>query len=390
MSSPKLAFVYSPEIETLTYPEHCPLKAHRATLTRRQLIAFGLLSPGREEVPGRRASLLELQQFHSAPYLEELQRAAAGGPSAAAAEMGLGGPDTPLFPDMLTYGAWATGCALTAADVLLRGQADVAFSLLGGFHHAAAERASGFCYVNDAVLACMRLSAAGKRVAYVDIDAHHGDGVQGAFYRRNDVLTISLHENGQTLFPWGGFEAEIGEGAGTGYNANLCLPAGAYDEAFLTAFDRVAMPLLGAYHPDVVVLELGMDTSAGDPLTHLHMSNNIVVEVMNRMLSLRTPLLVLGGGGYHLETTVRGWALAWRTACTDADEDALSIGLGGTRLGNSGLAGALRDRQLAITDGRRQTVMPRLEASIDAVTRNVFPYHGLERQGGSGYVSAAA
>lgn len=377
MSSPQLAFIYSPEIETLRYPDHCPLKAHRATLTRRQLIAFGLLSPGREEVAGRRASLFELQQFHSARYLEELQRAAAGFPTHAAGDMGLGGPDTPLFPDMFAYGAWAAGCALTAADVLLQGRADVAFSLLGGFHHAAAARASGFCYVNDVVLACMRLAAAGKRVAYLDIDAHHGDGVQEAFYHRDDVLTISLHEDGQTLFPWSGFEEEIGQGAGRGYSANVCLPAGTYDEAFLTAFDRVVMPLLGAFRPDAIVLELGMDTTAGDPLTHLHMSNNVVVEVMNRVLPLHTPLLVSGGGGYHLEDTVRGWSLAWRTACGETDEDSLNIGLGSARLGNPGLAGGLRDRHLLITEGRRQTVMPRLEASIDAVIANVFPYHGL-------------
>ena len=103
-----------------------------------------------------------------------------------------------------------------AADLLLQRKADVAFNLLGGFHHAMPERAAGFCYLNDVALACLKLAAAGSRVLYLDVDAHHGDGVQSAFYRRKDVMTISLHETGKTLFPWGGFEDEIGEGAGLG------------------------------------------------------------------------------------------------------------------------------------------------------------------------------
>ena len=123
------------------------------------------------------------------------------------------------------------------------------FNLLGGFHHAMAERAGGFCYLNDVVLACMRLADAGKRVLYLDVDAHHGDGVQAAFYNRKDVMTISMHESGKTLFPWGGFENEIGEGAGSGYNVNVPLPAETYDEAFLWAFDRVVVPLVEAYFP---------------------------------------------------------------------------------------------------------------------------------------------
>ena len=154
---------------------------------------------------------------------------------------------------------------MTAADLLLAGEADIVFNLLGGFHHARPEKAAGFCYINDVVLACLRLAEAGKRVACLDVDAHHGDGTQEAFYRRNDVLTISLHESGKTLFPWGGFESEMGEGPGLGYNVNVPLPAGTYDEAFLVAFDQIVVPLLQAYHPDILVLELGMDTLAGDP-----------------------------------------------------------------------------------------------------------------------------
>lgn len=378
MSDRKLAFIYPPQVESLSYPPECPWKTARAALTRSKLISFGLLGlPNRLEIAPQKASLEDLLKFHTPLYLEELQRAAGGELTHQGLEMGLGGMDTPVFEDLFEYGSWACGAGLKAADVLLSGQADVAFNLVGGCHHAFADKAEGFCYLNDVVLACMRLTDAGKRVAYLDIDAHHGDGVQAAFYNRKDVLTISMHESGKTLFPWGGFENEIGEGEGKGFNVNLSLPADAYDEAFLQAFDRVPMPLLGAYQPDVIVLELGMDTLAGDPLTHLHMTNNATAEVVKRLMRLHIPILVCGGGGYNVENTVRGWALAWRTFSGEGDHDDFSIGMGGCFLGSSEWAGGLRDRDLAVTAERRAAVEPELEASIAAVVEHIFPYHGL-------------
>jgi acetoin utilization protein AcuC len=378
MNDRKLAFIYSPEIEELSYPPDCPFKTQRAGLTRQRLRAFGLLGvEGRVEVAPRKASLADLEQFHTAGYLGELQRAAGGDLTVDGLHMGLGGPDTPVFKDMFAYGAWACGASIAAADLLLAGEADVAFNLFGGLHHARPAWAGGFCYLNDMVLACMRLAGAGKRVAYVDVDAHHGDGVQEAFYRRNDVLTISLHESGKTLFPWGGFENEIGEGPGLGYNVNVSLPAGTYDAAFLMAFDRVVGPLLGAFAPEVIVLELGMDMLAFDPLTHLHLTNNATVDVIRRLLRSNRPILVAGGGGYHVENTVRGWALAWRTFCGEGNEDDFCLGLGGVMLASSEWAGGLRDRELVVTAERRQAVEPALRVAIETVTNNVFRYHGL-------------
>jgi len=372
MSDRKLAFIYSPEIEGLSYPADCPFKAQRTGLTRHKLISFGLLGgTGRDEVPARKATLAELNQLHSAHYLSELQRAAAGDLSVEGFRMGLGGPDTPVFKDMFEYSAWASGAALTASDLLLAGKADIAFNLLGGLHHAHTEHAGGFCFLNDVALACLHLAAAGKRVACVDVDAHHGDGTQDFFYRRNDVLTISVHESGKTLYPWGGFENEAGEGPGVGYNVNVPLPAGTFDKAFLGAFGRVVVPLLGAYQPDVIVLELGMDILAGDPLTHLHMTNNVVVDVLDQLLKC---------GCYHVENTVRGWALAWRTGCGESETDIFSLGLGGVMLGNTDWAGGLRDRELPVTAEQRAEVEPELRATIDRVIQNIFPRHGLGTQ----------
>lgn len=377
MNASRLAFLYSPEIEKLSYPPDCPFKTQRAGLTLQRLKSLGLIGTGeRREVAPRRATLKELKRFHTARYLTEMQRAAAGDLTVTGHAMGFGGPDTPVFKDMFDYGTWACGAGLTAVELLLSGEADIVFNLLGGFHHAMAARAAGFCYLNDVVLSCLSLAEAGKRVACLDVDAHHGDGTQMAFYERNDVFTLSMHESGKTLFPWGGFENETGKGAGRGFNLNVPLPAGTYDEAFVMAFDRAVIPALTAYAPDVIVLELGMDTLAGDPLTHLQMTNNIVVEVLERVMNFQRPLLVIGGGGYHVEHTVRGWALAWRTCGGEGDEDVFSLGLGGVMLGSSEWAGGLRDLQLPVTAEQRAEVEPELRATLEHLDQNFFQHPG--------------
>ena len=377
MKNRTLAFLYSPEIERLSYPPDCPFKSQRAGLTRERIKSFGLLGgDNRIEIEPRPASLSQLQRFHSARYLEEMQRTAGGDLTVAGLNMGFGGADTPVFKNMFEWGAWACGAGLLAADLLLQYKVDIAFNLMGGFHHAMPERAAGFCYLNDVVLTCLKLAGAGRRVFYLDVDAHHGDGVQSAFYRRDDVLTVSLHETGRTLFPWGGFENEIGEGLGLGFNVNIPLPPETYDEAYLMAFDRVVLPLVEAYAPDVVVLELGMDTLAGDPLTHLRMTNNVVVEILEPLMQFGCPLLVVGGGGYHVGNTVRGWSLAWRTCCGEGDDDP-GIGMGGVMLANTEWAGGLRDRALAVTEAQRRAVEPELQTTIQFLFNHIFQFHGL-------------
>ena len=390
MNDRRMAFVYSPEIEALSYPPDCPFKTQRAGITRQRLKSFGLLNDGvgnpdsgHFEFEPQRATIAELKQFHTAHYLEEIQRAASGDLTVDGLRMGFGGPDTPVFKDMFEYGAWACGAGLAAADLLLHNRADIAFNLVGGFHHAFPERAGGFCYLNDVALACLKLADAGKRVLYLDVDAHHGDGVQAAFYNRKDVMTISLHESGKTLYPWGGFEHEVGEGIGRGFNVNIPLPPETYDEAFLTAFDSIALPLAVAFAPEALVLELGMDILAGDPLTHFRMTNNVVVEIAERLLKLNCPMLVAGGGGYHVENAVRGWALAWRTFCGENDESEFGFGMGGVMLASSEWAGGLRDRVLPVSNQQRAAVEPELQATIQNIVKNIFPLHGLEAPGAS-------
>ena len=180
-------------------------------------------------------------------------------------------------------------------------------------------------------------------------------------------------------FPWGGFENETGEGPGRGYNVNVPLPAETYDEAFLTAFDRVVMPLVEAFHPDVMVLELGMDTLAGDPLTHLRLTNNVVVEIFERLLRFQFPILVEGGGGYHVENTVRGWALAWQTCCGGGAGGRFKPRHGRRDARQHGMGGGAAGPGLAVTTEQRRAVESELHTTIETVISNVFRHHGLGR-----------
>ena len=205
---------------------------------------------------------------------------------------------------------------------------------------------------------------------------HHCDGVQYAFYKRKDVMTISLHESGKTLFPGTGFVEEMGEGEGHGYSVNIPLPVGTYDGTYVRAFKEAAYPIIKAFNPDVIMIEIGMDTLAGDPLAHLHLTNNAMVEVLSMVLSLNKPVLAVGGGGYNIENTVRGWALAWATLCGEAIDD-MSLGMGGVMLANTDWSGGLRDRILLSDAGKRKEVDKEVYEIIQAVHKNLFPLHNL-------------
>jgi acetoin utilization protein AcuC len=204
-----------------------------------------------------------------------------------------------------------TGATLQAVDFVAAGKGEIAFNIAGGLHHAMRSRASGFCYINDPVIGIKRLLSRGKRVVYIDIDAHHGDGVQKAFYETNQVLTISLHESGHTLFPGTGFEYEIGEGEGEGYSVNLPFPPYAGDEIYLWAFEEVVPELVHIFQPDVVVTQLGVDTFYDDPLTNIHLSILGYERVLKKIKDLAPRWVALGGGGYNISNVARAWTLAW-------------------------------------------------------------------------------
>ena len=378
MAAKTAIFIYSPELEKYHYPPEHPFNTVRAKKARETINSMGLLSRSNvREVPPVPADRIVLKKFHSARYLHALKSTSQGRWDAEALEMGIGTQDCPVFPGLYNYAALAAGGTLVAAKQILAGDADVAFNPSGGFHHAGPERASGFCYINDVALACMVLAERVKRVLYLDVDVHHGDGVAYAFYDRSDVMTISFHQDPRTLFPGTGFADEIGTGQGKGYCVNVPLPVGTYDQVYLKAFEAIALPLIKAYNPDVFVFELGADALAGDPLAHLQLTNNVYAEIVHHLLAFNKPVVATGGGGYNVDNTVRAWALAWSIfSGADAGQQ-MGQAIGGVLLESTEWQGGLRDRALAVSESQLETVVPAVEATIETIKSTVFPIHGL-------------
>ena len=379
MTTRKAVFVHSSELEKYEYPADCPFNISRAGKVRKIIDSMGLLAGDmRCQAAPEAAERSVLEKFHSSRYLDALQAAANGEFNLDSYHMGIGTPDCPVFSDMYDYAALACGATITGVNMILSGQAQLAFNPSGGYHHAGPELAAGFCYINDVALGCSVLAQAGKRVAYLDIDVHHGDGVANAFYDRSDVMTISFHENGKTLFPGTGFADEIGTGDGKGYCVNVPLPIGTYDQAYMKAFKAVAQPLIGAYKPDVIVFELGADALAGDPLAHLQLTNNIYADIIYLLLDMEIPVLMTGGGGYNIDNTVRAWALAWSVFCgADMENQDANIGMGGVMLESTDWHGGLRDRQLFVDGQRHNKIIQNIDTTIEMIKSDVFPFYDL-------------
>ena len=293
-------------------PGH-PLAPVRVALTMELAGALGVLSaPSVTMVTPPPATDAELETIHDDDYVAAVRRA--GRTLAADLQFGLGSTDNPVFEGMHEASALVAGATLTAARAIWPGPAVHAVSIAGGLHHAMRRAASGFCVYNDPAIAIRWLLAAGaERVAYVDIDVHHGDGVQAAFYDDPRVLTISLHEHPATLFPGTGLPTEIGTGDGAGYAVNVALPAETGDAAWLRAFDAVVPPLLRAFKPTVLVSQHGCDSHRLDPLAHLELSVDAqrLAQVMLHDLAHELcdgRWLATGGGGYALVQVVpRTW-----------------------------------------------------------------------------------
>ena len=281
--------------------------------------------------------------------------------------------DNPVYPNMFEAAALSTGASLVAAEMVSNKTVDAAFNISGGLHHAGANQASGFCVFNDPALAVHYFLSQGHRVAYVDIDAHHGDGVQEAFYNDERVLTISIHESGQWLFPGTGSVAEIGEGSGRGFSVNLPLYPYTIDDDYVEAFAQVVPPLVAAFAPDILVTQLGIDSYHNDPLTHLQVTTEGYIETVRQLAGLGLPWLALGGGGYDLSAVARAWTLVYGVMLGTEWPDQLPIAFS-----KEHRVARLRD-QLSPevpseirTDARRY-----MEDVVGAIRQQIFPLHGL-------------
>jgi acetoin utilization protein AcuC len=294
-------------------PTH-PMSPIRLDLTARLCQEFGLFDrPDVSVVGAEPVSDDVLMTVHDAAYIEAV-RAASVDPKLAQPLRGLGTEDDPAFAGMHEASARVVGGSLDVAQAVWHGQAAHGVNFSGGLHHAMAERACGFCVYNDIAVAIRWLLANGaERVAYVDVDVHHGDGVQEIFWDDPRVLTISLHESGRMLFPGTGFPGEVGGPGAEGFAVNVALPPGTGDAQWLRAIHAVAWPLVRDFRPDVLVTQHGCDTHALDPLAHLQMSVDGQRAAAVALHDLAHEVcggrwVALGGGGYAvIDVVPRTW-----------------------------------------------------------------------------------
>ena len=375
----KTALIHSDQWTRFDYgPDH-PLRMERLGLTWRLMEAYGLTSLTDAKVyDPPPADETAIGRFHTREYLEILKEASERGPTGRAGLHGLGAGDNPVFPGLWEASRLAAGGSILAAQLVAAGEVTRAFHFAGGLHHAMPDRASGFCYVNDAVLAILHLRDRGLRVAYVDIDAHHGDGVQFAFYDDPTVLTISTHERGDRLFPGTGFVEEQGLGAGLAYAVNVPLDVFTDEEVYRAAFEAVVPPLLAAFRPDVVVAQLGIDSHHTDPLTHLSLTVQGFTRTVARLVDLAPRLVALGGGGYDVTNVARAWTAAWATINGAELPAALPADF-------SSEAQRFRFRSLQLWDPPvelpptlREAAREFAERQVEMLRRTVFPIHRLQ------------
>jgi acetoin utilization protein AcuC len=371
----RTAFVYSPRYAQYDYGRDHPLEPRRPLEAMELCCKHGLLEkPWIDVCEPQPAEMEEMAAFHDWDYLAALQEANDGRFKDRMVEFGLGTVDCPVFPGVYDYSALVTGGTLLAASLVQESRYDLSFNLAGGFHHAQHRNAEGFCYVNDVVIALHALVRKGYRLAYVDLDAHHGDGVQAAFYEDDRVLTISLHESGKTLFPWSGFETEIGAGNGKGYNINVPLPPQADDEIFLLAFNEVVPLAVSAFDPDIVFTLIGADGLLADPLSHLSLTNNSYAEAVKVIEAISPKCVVLGGGGYQMNSVIRAWCLAWAVMNGIEPEDEYLGTIGGMMLGTEYVeGGGLRDRHAYTTGPLKEEIRKEVLRVTEYIKGTVFP-----------------
>ena len=382
----RAALVWDPQLAAYDLGDAHPLNPLRLTLSIELMDALGVLGANTIVAP-RQATENELLLVHSIGYIETVREASdwtfGTGPA-----MGLGTEDNPIYPGMHEIAALTCGSTMCGIEEVLAGRREKTFSIAGGMHHAHRSRAAGFSVYNDAAvgISVAREARPGLRVLYVDIDAHHGDGVQEAFAGSAEVLTISIHESGLYTFPGTGFPGEIGYGAGEGFSANVPLPAYATDECFALAFDEVVAPLARAFAPDIIVAQLGVDAHHLDPQTELGLTLPGYRSLVRGIIALADELCegrlaALGGGGYHIVDVV---PLAWAWVMAR---------LGGVELGDEvpdiwrsqvrSRLGCEPPRSMGAEDRfdspveRSQHVLTLTAERVRETRAAVFPHHGL-------------
>ena len=369
------AFVYSDRLSRHVLSEMHPMKPARLRYTYELLESYGAFGRGNTRlVEPREATEDEIASFHSREYVDAVRGMNLGEAESSAAAFNFGPGDNPVYEGIYDAAAWSTGASLRAAELLAADEVEVAYSISGGLHHAMPGYAYGFCVFNDPVIAINHLVSRGMRVAYVDIDCHHGDGVQHAFYDTDSVLTISVHESGAFLFPGTGFVQESGAGRGRGYSVNLPLYPYTSDEVYLWAFREVVPPLIRAFRPDVLVTQLGIDSHYRDPITHIALTVQGFAEAVRELAAVSPGRwLALGGGGYDLQAVARAWTLAYGVM----SEQSFPESIPDSYRERYGVLTLSDQVEPPVRDSMRNDARTFAEGSVSAVQRLIFPSHGL-------------
>ncbi|MHA1607510.1 MAG: acetoin utilization protein AcuC [Candidatus Freyarchaeota archaeon] len=307
----KVALVYSDEYLKYFLGKSHPLRPQRLKLTVELMREIGLLDhPDLVLVEPRMASLDELKLVHSDAYLQRVKEMDKLGRGY------LDYGDTPAFRGMFEASSLIVGGSIKAAELIVGGRVLHSFNIGGGLHHAARDRAAGFCIFNDVAITARYLQKKHgfKRIMIVDIDCHHADGTQEVFYSDPSVLTVSFHEDGRFLYPGSGFIEEVGAGEGRGYSVNVPLPPYTFTEAYLYAYKEIVPPLVESYKPEIIIQQCGVDTHFRDPLTTEAVSLDCyekIIEILHDLAhkTTRGKLILLGGGGYEIGCVAKAWTL---------------------------------------------------------------------------------
>ena len=298
------AFVYGDSILKYDFGDDHPFKIRRVKMAKDRL--SGSFQDLHLE-PARDADRTEAELFHEPGYLDLVKRLSAAGTGF------LDGGDTPAFHGCYEASLSVVGATLRAVELVLGGEYAHAASFVGGLHHAGRGTASGFCIMNDCAVALARLRGVFGKVAYIDLDAHHGDGVMYGFYSDPGVINVDVHQDGKTLFPGTGSHLEVGSEEAKGTKLNLPLPPGSADDVFVSFFEEFAMSLLEEGRPEFIIVQCGADGLKGDPLAGLSFTQygylrviEMVHETSHRICGGR--LVLVGGGGYNPEATADCWA----------------------------------------------------------------------------------
>ncbi|KAF2822488.1 hypothetical protein CC86DRAFT_448258 [Ophiobolus disseminans] len=304
----KVAYFYDSDVGNYAYVAGHPMKPHRIRMAHSLIMNYGLYSK-MEIYRAKPASKYEMTQFHTDEYIEFLHKVTPDNMDGFTKEQSKYnvGDDCPVFDGLFEFCGISAGGTMEGAARLNRGKCDVAVNWAGGLHHAKKSEASGFCYVNDIVLGIIELLRYKQRVLYIDIDVHHGDGVEEAFYTTDRVMTVSFHKYGE-YFPGTGELRDIGVGSGKNYSVNFPLRDGITDETYRNIFEPVIEAVMTYYGPEAIVLQCGGDSLSGDRLGCFNLSMDGHANCVRYVKSFGVPVIILGGGGYTMRNVARTWA----------------------------------------------------------------------------------